>query len=257
MDSGDTVIDKIVKMHPYMDGLLVRRAQTGCILYEGKKRGRIEGNPSVYERTVYERTRKGKTILLRASVWNMFHEKKPKGTYIRMKCGNHSCHNPEHQYLATHHTQYRIRTRSKIWSLTPDEVNVIRYFIHMPPIVLERIFHITKKSIHRIQKREARRDVITPALFRPSKHWVDRIEKEAINVPMRIILEPRQIMQATLDINRCPMKERERDIILRVIKGEKVSKLAKEYHLPRQNIYDIKNYWDGTYLADPWPAGMD
>jgi hypothetical protein len=60
------------------------------------------------------------------------------------------------------------------------------------------------------------------------------------NYHLSALLNEGQIRQAKKDILRCRLKERERDILLKIMDRVWVSELAREYQLNRQNIYQIR-----------------
>jgi hypothetical protein len=84
-----------------------------------------------------------------------------------MKCGVHNRHNPEHRYLSKTRYPHRKGVGSNIFQLSAEEVNLIRNYSYVHPIVLERIFKVTKHSLRQIQRGEKRKDIPTTEKFKP------------------------------------------------------------------------------------------
>jgi hypothetical protein len=148
----DRILERILEIHPSLQGKLRTNTKTGCVLYTGINVGGVEGNP-----LIYDRERNGKPITLRISIRNIFHNRPRNGKYIRMKCGVHNRHNPEHRYLSKTRYPHRKGVGSNVFQLSAEEVNLIRNYSYVHPIVLERIFKVTKHSIRQIQRGENER----------------------------------------------------------------------------------------------------
>jgi hypothetical protein len=235
MTNHEAILNKILKKHPSMAGLLIWKPNNGCLEYRGRNTGRLVGNPPLFDPK-----RKNRNILLRKSIWLLFHGRVPKGMYVRCSCNNRLCHNPLHQILSTDRRHYQPRGKSYASGLSEEEIQTIRYYKFITPIVLARVFDIPKTTVKLIWEGKERGEVKQPKGFKPNTKLRDRIEQERQECHFDLRVEGQYLVQARNDITKAKTRGREADILWKFLKGVSIETLHKEYGIPRANIYFIR-----------------
>jgi DNA-binding transcriptional regulator YiaG len=235
MTSNEAVLNKILKKHPSMAGLLFWNPNNGCLEYRGKNTGRLVGNPPLFDPN-----RKKRNILLRKSIWLLFHGRVPKGKFVRNSCNTRLCHNPHHQFTSKERIHYQERGTSYANDLSEEEVQTIRYYKIITPIVLARVFDIPKTTVKLIWEGKGRGEVKQPKGFKPNTMLSDRVEQERQECHFDLRVEGQYLVQARNDIIKAKTRGREADILWKFLKGVSIQKLKKIYKIPKANIYLIR-----------------
>lgn len=209
------------------------KKSNGCLEYVGPPRGRSVGNPLISIH--WGRA----TTHLRRWVWEQHHGPLPKGKFIRMRCNNSRCHEPSHMIITNiypHANSYGPKKNEFIVRLSPEEIRTMRYYRgKVSGEIISQLMGMNKTSAWSLWRSTCNPKISTPKGWRPSSTFDRRVEDASISCQM-IYLGPQTLRAAKQDIARSRLSPAHKKLIIRMIRGEKASSLAKELKLSHMGV---------------------
>jgi len=221
----DREITYLSSLLPVLRETLYRNRLSNCLEYRGKKRGLIEGNPTLYTNI----QGKPASILLRRWVWTIHKGPLPRKHYVIMSCGNHKCHFFAHMQVSKSHYRYRKNFAMANIQFPKTKILIIRSFKGLIPAApLSRWFHVPYLIITKVWNNKIYSEYSLPSTYRIPDNWVRRAEAYCSQSPYYHYLGLKNRMRAEKVIGLSNLSPRTKRFLLLYINGDSFQDIAKQ-----------------------------
>jgi hypothetical protein len=229
-DLKDPVLADFADHHRIMARRLKRNVRTGCLEYDGPT-SRVIGNPIL-------RRKSGETVLLRRYFYEQYKGAVPPGKFVRMKCGNRTCHAVCHMGLKKSFGPYTITSRDYLSRYDRDTLRAIRYYRNkVSRQILAKIFHIPPITVLGIWRSSSLSSFLGPSKhYRPAPELDRQVERLSAEQGVFLYLCPKTLREARATLIKARGSTIFLPIVRMVISGIPLERISQKVHQSKGTV---------------------